>query len=200
MSAPSSPAPDAAPNTRPAAAPVNKSGSLLPWLLGMLGAGLVILCLVALVMVRFILNQSSIRREGKQVTISTPIGELKVDKGADPGLPKYPGASVTEQGAGVELTAPTDDKLQIIAAHYRTSDSLQKVDDWYRRALGSEFEREGPGEKRTIRNNRIPYLHIESSETAYVSDRNDTVRLVILKERPSGVEIKLVRIGPREVQ
>lgn len=197
MSTPPNPVASQAPVNRP---PVNKSGSLLPWLLGVLGAGVVILGLLAFLTVKYILSEGAIRRQGRQVTISTPLGELKVDKGADPGLPKYPGARVTEEGASVELTAPTDEKLEIIAAHYRTADSLEKVDHWYRGTLGSEFEREGPGEKRTISNASTPYLHIASSETAYVSDRKDTVRLVVLKERSDGVEIKLVRIGPREAQ
>lgn len=180
--------------------PANKGASLLPWLLGMFAAGVVVLGLLAFMAVRFILGESRIRREGKQVTISTPLGELKVDHGADPGLPKYPGSSVEKEGAGVELTAPTEDKLEIIAAHYFTVDSLEKVDAWYGKTLGSDFGREGPGEKRTISNANTPYLHVASSETAYVSDRKDTVRLVVLKERPDGVEIKLVRIGPREAQ
>lgn len=200
MATPPNPVPSAAANAGPAGVPVKKSGSLLPWLLGLLGAGVLILGLVALVVVRFVLSESQIRRQGNEVTISTPIGELKVDKGADPGLPKYPGARVTEEGARVQLTAPTDDKLEIIAAHYQTSDPIGKVDNWYRSALGNEFEREGPGEKRIREVSGIPYLHIESAETAYVSDRKDAVRLVVLKERPSGVEIKLVRIGPREAQ
>jgi hypothetical protein len=188
------------PNPLQPAAPANRSGSLIPWLLGMIGAGVVILGLFAFATVRFILREGTIRKQGRQVTISTPLGELKVDHGAEPGLPKYPGASIEKESASVELTAPTDDKLEIIAAHYFTSDALDRVDAWYGRTLGNDFEREGSGEKRTINNSHIPYLHIESSETAYVSDRKDIVRLVVLNERPGGVEIKLVRIGPREVQ
>jgi hypothetical protein len=179
-------------------APVNKSGSLIPWLLGLFGTGLVILCLIALVTVRYIFSGSQIRRQGKNVEISTPLGDLKVEHGADPGLPKYPGAREHDESASVELTAPTEDKLRIIAGHYFTSDPLGNVDAWYGRILGSDFEREGPGEKRRISN--FPHVYIESSETAYVSDRKDAVRLVILQERSGGVEIKLVHIGPREVQ
>jgi hypothetical protein len=166
----------------------------------MIGAGVVILGLLAFATVRFILREGTIRKQGRQVTISTPLGELKVDRGAEPGLPKYPGASMEKDSASVELTAPTDDKLEIIAARYLTADALDRVDAWYGKTLGNDFEREGPGEKRTISNASTPYLHIESSDTAYVSDRKDTVRLVVLKKSSGGVEIKLVRIGPREAQ
>jgi hypothetical protein len=144
------------------------------------------------------LSESRITRQGKQVTLSTPLGEIKVDKGADPGLPKYPGAGIEEKGARVELTGPTDDKFEIVGAHYYTSDSLDKVDDWYRAALGGDFEREGPGSKHQLQ--YAPRLTIENRETAYVSDRREAVRLVVLKGDSSGVEIKLVRFGPREAQ
>ena len=178
--------------------PKQKSGSWLPWILGIFGAGLAVLALVAFVVVRYILSDSRISRQGQQVTISTPLGEIKVDKGASPGLPKYPGAGMEEKGGSVELTAPTDEKFEIAAAHLYTSDSLEKVDGWYRTTLGSDFEREGPGWKPKLQN--APNLTIESAETAYVSDRRDAVRLVVLKGDSSGVEIKLVRLGPREAQ
>ena len=179
-------------------APVNKSGSLIPWILGLFAAGVVILGLVALVTVRYIFSGSQIRRQGRNVEISTPLGDLKVQHGARTGLPEYPGAGEERESASVELTAPTEDKLEIIAGHFFTSDPLSKVDAWYGKTLGSDFEREGPGEKHRIRN--FPHVYIQSSETAFVSDLKDTVRLVILKERSGGVEIKLLHIGPREVQ
>ena len=200
MSTPPNPIQSSAPanNVSEYRAPVKKGGSLLPWLLGILGAGVVILGLLAFGIVRYILQEGVIRRQGRQVTISTPLGDLKVDHGADPGLPKYPGASLEKDSASVELTAPTDDKLEITAAHYFTSDALERVDAWYGKTLGSDFEREAPSRTRKIRN--FPEISIESSATAFVSDRKDTVRLVVLKERSDGVEIKLVRIGPREAQ
>ena len=178
--------------------PKQKSGSWLPWILGIFGAGVAVLALVTFAVVRYMMSEARITRQGKQVTISTPLGEIKVDKGASPGLPKYPGASLEDKGGSVELTAPTEDKLEIAAAHYYSPDSLEKVDAWYRTALGSDFEREGPGWKRKLQN--APHLTIESGETAYVSDRRDAVRLVVLKGDSSGVEIKLVRFGPREAQ
>lgn len=185
-------------NVSASPAPANKSASLIPWLLGLFGAGLVILCFIALVTVRYLFSGSQIRRQGRNVEISTPLGNLKVEHGADTGLPKYPGAREDDESASVDLTAPNQDRLQITAAHYFTSDSLEKVDRWYGQALGKDFEREGPGQKRKIGN--FPHLYIEASETAYVSDRKDTVHLIVLKEKSGGVEIKLVHIGPREVQ
>ncbi len=182
----------------PPGAPPPKGGSLLVRLLATLGAGVVILALVAIVTVGFLLRGSRIRRQGKDVEITTPLGDLKVQHGADPGLPRYPGAVPEKESARVELTAPTDDKLEIIAARLTTDDAIEKVDAWYRDALGTDFEREGPGEKKTLRNH--PQVQIDRSETAYVSDRKDTVRLVVLNPKSSGVEIKLVRFGPREAQ
>lgn len=178
--------------------PVNRPPSLIPWILGILGTGLVIMCLVAVVIVRYLFRGSTIHRQGRNVEISTPIGDLKVEHGADTGLPKYPGARENDDSASVELTAPTEDKLQITAAHYFTADPLAQVDGWYGKTLGHDFEREGPGQKHWISGH--PDIHIDSSETAYVSDRKDTVRLVVLKESSGGVEIKLLNIGPRAVQ
>jgi hypothetical protein len=179
-------------------APARKNGSWLPWILGIFGAAMALLALVTVATVRYMLSEGRISRQGKQVTISTPLGEIKVDKGASTGLPRYPGAGLEEKGGSVELTAPTEDKFVIVGAHYYSSDPLEKVDAWYRTALGSEFEREGPGTKRKLLN--APRLTIESAETAYVSDRKDAVRLVILKGDASGVEIKLVRFGPQQAQ
>jgi hypothetical protein len=179
--------------------PAKKSGSLLPWLLGLIGVGIFVLCLLAILTVQYILREGRIRRAGRSLEISTPLGGFKVDKGADTGLPIYPGSRVEKEGTSVELTAPTDDTLEITAAHYLSHDSLDAVDSWYRHTLGNDFEREGPGGKH-VKVHSIPYLQVESAETAYVSDRKDTVRLVVLKDRLDGIEIKLVRIAPREVQ
>lgn len=190
------------PSSLPAGAsgrvPENKGGSLLLWLLGILGAGVAILCVVTFAIVTFFMHGSRFEKQGRHVSITTPLGGLELKQGANPGLPKYPGATDEKQSGSFALTGMDDEKLEIIAAHYSTSDPLAQVDSWYGKTLGSAFERKGPGENKTIR--EYPHTEIHSSETAYVSDHNDIVRLVVLNPKASGVEIKLVRIGPRDVQ
>ena len=169
------------------------------WILGILGGGVVVLALCGLLFAAYIARQVHIKEAGKNVEISTPVGQIQVNKGGahDTGLPIYPGAKTFESdGANIEITPVEGTQVGVAAAKYFTSDPLDKVTAWYRERLGPEFSREAPG--RGAR----PFPHVDASDAdvAFVSEKGDRVRVVGLKKRPGGVEIDLARVGQQEVQ
>ena len=177
-----------------------KQSNLLWWVLGLLGAAVVVLGLAGLLAARFLLQDVQVHRSGEQVEIRTPVGDLKVSKDATPGsgLPVYPGATLFEPAATVELVPHQDEAVEITAARYRTSDSLDRVDAWYREQLGPEFQREGAGVM--VRKKDLFGVEVKSDDIAFVSETNDLLRIVVLQKKMAAVEIALVRIGKQEAQ
>lgn len=110
----------------------------------------VVMVLVALWAVkRFAQVEVASRGETKRVEVRTPIGEFSVEKGEDAAqrlkLPVYPGAEPHGESASVRLWGRVENEeggLDIMAAEFRTPDSIEKVDAWYREHLGKEFTRE----------------------------------------------------------
>lgn len=83
-------------------------------------------------------------RGKERVSVSTPFGSLRVDHGAmldleRIGIPVYPGATPDDRGqrgASVEIDLGPDSKdFMVLAATYRTSDSLSQVTSFYRKQL-----------------------------------------------------------------
>lgn len=188
-------------STAPLPNPPQKSNALV-WVLGFVGAGLVLVVLLGLFVAGVVLKNFRVSQKNEQVQIQTPGGEITVSK-TEPapsaiGLPMYPGAQPIESGADVEISTPGDERVGITAAHFRSADSLDKVDAWYRERLGSEFEREGRGSKKITFG--IHGMHVDADGIAYVSDRNDFTRVVALQPKRGYVEIALVRAGKREAQ
>jgi hypothetical protein len=186
----------------PPVSPPPKKSNVLWWVLGLFLAGVVILGLGGLLIATYVLKDVvQVRETAGQVEVQTPAGSIKVDKTAppDPGLPVYPGATTAESGATVEITAPDEeDSLHVTAARYRTTDPIEKVDEWYQEKLGSEFTREGPGVARRKRD--ILGISVKSSDTAYISEKDDTLRVVALERKGLYTEIALARIGKTETQ
>jgi hypothetical protein len=175
-----------------------KKVSWVWWVLGLLGAGLAVLVVGALLVSVYVARQVEVQRAGDSVEIRTPVGGLRAGKteAADPGLPVYPGAQLTEPGAQVEITGPDDDSLAVVAAKYRTTDPIDKVDEWYRERLGKDFIREGPGV--SVRKGRIFGVEVKSSDIAFIHELDDGMRVVALERKGGGVEIALVRLGRSE--
>jgi hypothetical protein len=185
----------------PPVAPPGKKSNLIWWILGLFLAGVVILGLGGMMVATYIMKDVvQVRETAGQVEIQTPAGSIKVDKTAppDPGLPVYPGASTAEIGATVEITAPDDESVHITAARYRTPDPIEKVDEWYQEKLGPDFKREGPGV--TNRKKEVLGITVKSSDTAYISEKDDTLRVVALERKGLYTEIALARIGKQETQ
>ena len=136
----------------------------------------------------------NISKSGNSVEISTPNGKIAVRSGKpeDLGLPVYPGAALKDNAGSVEFVGANDQRSGVSGATYDTTDPVEKVDEWYRHRLGTDFERNGPGPK-TIDVHGVN-VEIERGDIAYISD-SGAITVVGLKPRGSHVEISLARIG-----
>ena len=79
----------------------------------------------------------------KEVSINTPVGSIEVhhDVNEDSlGLPIYPGATRVKDkdSAAVNLGFGGEASVQVLAAKFETSDSLERVKAFYKEHLGSE--------------------------------------------------------------
>ena len=193
MSSSASPSPSPSP-----VPPTQSQSAAIWWILGILGGGVVILALCGLLFAAYIARQVHIIEAGKNVEISTPVGQIQVNKAGphDTGLPVYPGAGTLESnGANVRITPAEGTQVGIVAAKYFTSDPLDKVAAWYSQHLGPEFTRQtGRGAFRT------PRIDASDADAAFVSQDGDRVRVVALKRKSGGVEIDLARVGQQEAQ
>jgi hypothetical protein len=201
--------PPVSPGTPPGGAPGIPAGPAIPrekhnvllWVLVGIGSVLIFGVVAILLIVHAVARTHvSVTTSGDSVVIQTPRGAISVNSGqpADLGLPIYPGALTLKDGGSVQFTANNDQRGGISGATYVTSDSLDKVEAWYRQRLGSAFEHDGPGPKSVIV--RGMNVQIDGGEDAYISDSGDAVSIVGLKSRLGRVEIDLARIGRRTAQ
>lgn len=186
------------PKTGPDAPP--KKVPFILWLLGLLGVGVAVLAVGGILVAMYVARNVQVQQSGEKVEIQTPVGSLKVDKSGetDPGLPVYPGAAVNEPGATVELGTDTDEVLHVVAAKYRTSDPITKVDEWYQAQLGADFKREGPGV--VIRKKDIVGIQVNSGDVAFIAEDKESMRVVVLERKGIQTEIAMARIGRPEAQ
>lgn len=187
MSTPSTPTPE-------------KKSNLLWWVLGLGAAAVVALSVSGLFILNLFVKEVRVRERARQVEISTPAGQVTLGNvpAESMGLPVYPGATQAESGGGVQLTTPQDERVGVVGAKYYSADPLEKVDNWYREHLGPGFQREGPGRKHSAIH--VQGVTVGSQDVAYISDRDDLVRVVAIKRRGASVEIALVRVGKQEAQ
>ena len=178
-----------------------RQNTALWWVLGILGAGVVVLVLAGVIVTAYLARQVRIHGAGKRVEIETPVGELKVNGAGthDTGLPIYPGAVSSEsQGGNLSFSTTDNERVGISAEHFRSNDTLEKVQAWYRKRLGPEFRQEGPDEKG--RPGRKDHRDLGEQDLAFVNDAGEGARIVALKRVEGGTEIDLVRVGKQEVQ
>jgi hypothetical protein len=179
--------------------PVPNPNPVIWWILGVVGAGMVLLVAGSLVIAGIFVRGVHIREAGKKVEIETPIGSLKVNQGGTrpTGLPVYPGAGQDDSGGGSADISIGDETLVGAAGEkYFSQDALDKIADWYTDRLGSAFSRDEPGSNR----HRINNVTTTDADVAFISDKGDMIRIVALKKRFDRVEISLARFGKREVQ
>lgn len=146
---------------------------------------------------------------GKRVQISTPFGELRVDKAdaiaAEMKLPIYPGAVPKEQSASVKLRGRAGEEeggLDITVAEFLTPDSLEKVDAYYRQQLGPAYKREVGEVTKTVRTQREERwrkrISVEARGVSYTKETEGRVRGVALE--PWGSEVKITLFEVWEAQ
>jgi len=190
-------------STAPTPTP-QKTGTWLRWILGFAGVALLLLVVGGLVLTGLFVRGVGVNPRDQQVEVRTPVGDFSVSStpARDVGLPIYPGATLVEKGANVELGLPEDQRVGITAVHYRSSDRLDKVDAWYRGRLGPEFKRE-TGDKEvkiTVPRGHATVREAKTEGVAYVAEDHDVVQVVAIEAKARGVEIALLRIGKRETQ
>jgi hypothetical protein len=149
-------------------------------LIGIAVAGVV---LGGLYLARHIRVEESRSERGKSVEVSTPFGSLRVQEGGrlDPakaGIPVYPGATAEESESksfSLDLDfGPEHKEVTIIGAHYTTSDSLEKVVEFYRRELPHWI----------VAKKRRGWVQMEYTEQGYkrfvgISERHGQTRIVL---------------------
>jgi len=181
--------------------PAPQSGrTLLAWVIGLIVAAIVILGLGGALIAFYIARQVEVVRTGPDgVEVRTPLGTIRADQGkAETGLPEYPGARLTETPGTVEIAGPSDEGFIVTAAKYRTADALATVDEWYRGQLASSFEREPAGTM--IRKRRIFGTEVRSDDLAYIEEKDDVIRFVVIRRQGRETEVVLARLGKQEVQ
>ncbi|MFZ0634594.1 MAG: hypothetical protein WA755_08545 [Candidatus Acidiferrales bacterium] len=181
--------------------PPQKKSNAIWWILGIIGAGIVVLVMAALVLVTFIVHRIHVKQSGENVEILTPAGDVRVNNGEShpTGLPVYPGATASkDSGADIEVSA-NQNRAGIAVEKYHTADSRETVQAWYAKRLGSSYRVET---QETNRANTISGLptKLETGDVAFVDDHNNGARVIALKKVGDSTDIVLVRVGQREPQ
>ncbi|MEX2263345.1 MAG: hypothetical protein WD696_15415 [Bryobacteraceae bacterium] len=166
-----------------------KGGILTGLLIGLgLLAGLVVfLAWTGIHLARNLHVEHTRKSNAESTRIVTPIGSIHVTnrRGVDAkhfGVPVYPGARQTEEdsrSASVELDlGSSHHELAIVAAHYVTSDSVEKVVEYYRGILPHWIVSKD-GNRKT---------RIEYTEDGYK-------RLIAIREKHGQTRIALASFG-----
>jgi len=178
-----------------------RTNNALWWVLGIVGGALVILMFFALTVAGLVLRHLHINHSGKKVAIETPVGSIKVNKGEPhaTGLPLYPGADPTNDNSNSIQIGTPDSEVGLATEEYRTGDSIDKVEDWYRKRLGPDFrlETETHADSRYSKRHG---LRMGNHDVAFVDDHGDAARVIALDTAGGGTKITLLRVGKREPQ
>jgi hypothetical protein len=122
----------------------------------------------------------------KEVSISTPVGSLEVNKGvneANLGLPIYPGATRMEDkdSATVNIDIADEAKVQVLAGKFQTTDSIDKVRDFYHARLGDQVTKYRDRD--------------ENGKTVFELKHDKQDKVVTLKDDGGRTIIELVRVN-----
>lgn len=122
----------------------------------------------------------------KEVSISTPMGSLEVNKGvneASLGLPIYPGSAriPDKDSATVNIDIADETKVQVLAGKFETPDPLDKVREFYRARLGDQVTKYRD--------------HDENGKTVFEMKHDKQDKVVSLKNDGEKTIIELVRVS-----
>jgi hypothetical protein len=184
--------------------PPQRSSNAIWWILGILGACFVVLVLGSVLIGLFLAREVHVHQAGNKVEIQTPMGAINVNSDKHSvGLPVYPGATGGNNNNGsFEINTPNH-AVGMAMEKYTTTDGYEKVQDWYRKRLGPEFQFE-PGHH-SITDSDNPWkrkgsMNFNDADGAFVNKTNDGARIVALKRVDEGTEIDLLRVGKKELQ
>ena len=124
-------------------------------------------------------------KEGKQVSVRTPIGSFEVKKDvneAQLGLPVYPGATrlKDEDSATINMNFGGEQGVHVVVAKFETTDDLEKVRSFYQDRVGGDVT------KFIEKNNE--------GKTVFEIKRKNQERIISLKSTGGGTRIELVRV------
>jgi len=124
-------------------------------------------------------------KEGKQVSVQTPIGSFEVKKDvneAQLGLPVYPGATrlKDEDSATINMNFGGEQGVHVVVAKFETTDDLEKVRSFYQDRVGGDVT------KFIEKNNE--------GKTVFEIKRKNQERIISLKSTGGGTRIELVRV------
>ncbi len=127
----------------------------------------------------------------KEVSISTPVGSLEVNKGvneASLGLPIYPGATRMQDkdSATVNIDIADETKVQVLAGKFETTDSFEKVRDFYHARLGDQVTKYRDRD--------------ENGKTVFEMKHDKQDKVVSLKDDGDRTIIELVRVSEGDNQ
>jgi len=196
MATPPTPLPRISPEM-PGVPPPPKKQNILIWILSGCGTVLVLLVIVAVLGFHsFMKNNFHIGPNGE---VDMKIGSVSMHTGKAPdvGLPIYPGVDVAH-AMGMEATLPTPKfgNQSVSQAIYSSTDSVEKVDDWYHQNLGPEFIRLDPGKSQSALGDKAFPLPTDLGAISYTTKRDETRYAVTIHSILGNTQIKLMRANP----
>lgn len=171
------------------------------WVLGIFCSVILLVVIGGVVTAGYFIRNIHVDEKAQKLEVNTPAGKVTLhatDSVKSVGLPIYPGAELAESGGGIEVTAPNDKSVAVTGVSYRTSDSPEKVDAWYRAQLGPDFERHLPGDRPGKWS--IQGVDLDRGDIAYVAEGEGLMRIVAIKKTSDGTKIGMARMGKQESQ
>jgi hypothetical protein len=146
-----------------------------------------------LLMASRVINALGLRSGSDKTTVRTPLGEFRIEKAKEvgPGLPVYPAATLVLPGAAAAHLSVDDDQPQVISSTYHTNSSREFVVNWYLEHLSPEFVRQDSGPKKLP--SAFHDSRISEDDIAFVGERGDQIRVVVLSVNDTGTKISLLR-------
>ena len=195
MATPSTPLPRISPEI-PGAPPPKKQTTLI-WILSGCGTVLLLAIIVGVLGLRsFVKNHVKVGSNG-EVDVQVAGMTMHAGKAKDLGIPIYTGADIAH-ATGVEMTVPVKDSapMSMSMSMYNAKDSVQTVDDWYRKNLGPDYTRQSPGMNQTT----IEGVPVDRGAITYAMRRDKITFLVIIESTLGKTQIKLARTNPPDSQ
>jgi hypothetical protein len=196
MATPPTPLPRMSPEM-PGLPPPAKKQNILIWILSGCGTVLVLLIIVAVLAFHsFMKNNVHIGQNG-EVDIKMGGVSMHTGKAPDVGLPIYPVVDLPH-AMGMEATLPTRKfgTQSVSQAIYSSTDSVQKVDDWYHQNLGPEFIRLDGGKSQAVLGDNAFPLPTDLGAISYTTKRGETRYAVTIHSILGNTQIKLMRANP----
>ena len=115
-----------------------------------------------------------------------------------PAFPCIPAQTPNDNSNSIQI-GTSDSEVGLATEEYRTGDSIDKVEDWYRKRLGADFRLEN-GNHADSRYSKRHGLRMGNHDVAFVDDHGDAARVIALDTAGGGTKITLLRVGKREPQ